>query len=265
MTQTAVVTGGGRGIGRAIARALADRGYAVLLTARDEEAGREAAQFAGPTAWSTTLDVRDADAHERVAAEAAERGQLAVWVNNAGVLATKKAWDHDAEELRLLLETNVGGTIAGSLAAKRAMSGAGRILNIASVSGLGPVPGMSVYAATKAAVVSFTMSLDGDLRDAGSPIRAHVLCPGAVATDMVLDRSDQPDAAALFAGTMLTPEDVARAGVDLIASRHVLRCIPRRQELAMRATALWPRAGSVVYKTVQRAGERRMSRPAADA
>jgi len=105
--RTAVVTGGGRGIGLEIARKLGARGYTVLITARDTAAGKAAADAVGGGAWATSLDVRDPEAHRRVAAEAAERGELGVWVNNAGVLVTKKAWDHTADEIRLLVETNV--------------------------------------------------------------------------------------------------------------------------------------------------------------
>jgi NAD(P)-dependent dehydrogenase (short-subunit alcohol dehydrogenase family) len=114
--RTAVVTGGGRGIGLAISRKLAADGYAVLLTARDLEAGRRAASSIGPNAWATTLDVRDPDAHKEVAAQATERGPLAVWVNNAGVLSTKKAWELEDAEIRLMVETNLLGAISGSRA-----------------------------------------------------------------------------------------------------------------------------------------------------
>jgi NAD(P)-dependent dehydrogenase (short-subunit alcohol dehydrogenase family) len=194
--RTAVVTGAGRGIGLEIAHKLGARGYAVLLTARDPDAGRKAADAVGPNAWSTALDVRDPDAHRAVAAQATERGPVAVWVNNAGVLVTKKAWEHEPDEVRLLVETNVIGVISGCLAAIDAIAPeGGHILNVASLSGLGPVPGLSVYAATKHAVVGFTTSLQADLEGAGRQIRVHALCPDAVATDMVTGRSGDPDAA----------------------------------------------------------------------
>jgi short-subunit dehydrogenase len=256
MTPTAVVTGGGRGIGREIARKLSERGYAVLLTARDEAAGADAARYAGPRAWSTRLDARDSEQHERVAAEANARGPLEVWVNNAGVLVTQKAWEHSRDDIALLIETNVTGMISGSLAAIRAM-GRGHVINIASMSGLGPVPGLSVYAATKAAIVNFTLSLDGDLRDAGRPIRAHVLCPDAVGTEMVTTRADQDDAAVLFSGRMLSAQGVADAAAAFLDGGPVIRALPRHRGALIRASAISPRAGRVVYGAVRAIGRRR--------
>lgn len=258
MTRTAVVTGAGRGIGLEIARRLSADGYAVLLTARSAQAGQDAAAEVGGEAWSTLLDVRDEDAHDRVAAEASERGTLAVWVNNAGVLLSKPAWEHTAAEVRSIVETNLLGTIAGSLAAVRRMGeGPGRVLNVASVAGLGAAPAFSVYAATKAAIVSFTTSLEGDLRRAGRQVHAHVLCPDAVATEMTTDLTGDPHAAVLFSGTHLTATQVADAAADLIGTRHVVRAVPRHKGGLMRAGAVVPSAGLHAFELFHKHGLRK--------
>lgn len=264
--RTAVVTGGGRGIGLEIARKLGAQGYAVLLTARNEEAGRMAAEQVGSTAWSTALDVRDPDAHKAVAAQATERGPLGVWVNNAGVLTTKKAWEHDPDEIRLLVETNVIGVISGCLAAVEAMGPeGGHILNVASMSGLGPVPGLSVYAATKKpsetvskhAVVGFTTSLQADLDLAGRPIRVHALCPDAVATDMVAHRADDPEAAVLFSGKQLSAEQVAEQAVSMLGGNRLVQPLPRGRGVLMRTAWVWPRTGIKTIGAFRKLGERR--------
>ena len=257
--RTAVVTGAARGIGLQIAHKLSARGYAVLLTARDEKAGRRAAEQVGPSAWSTRLDVRDPDEHRAVAAQATSHGPLAVWVNNAGVVATKPAWEHTDEEIRLLVETNLSGVIFGCLAAVETMgSEGGRILNVASISGLGPVPGLSVYAATKHAVVGFTSSLQGDLKHAGLPIRAHALCPGPVATDMLSDKSGDPAAAVLFSSGHLSAEHVEEEAVAMLSSRLVLQPLPAWQGHLMRAAGAWPAIGLRALAIVRSVGDFRM-------
>jgi NAD(P)-dependent dehydrogenase (short-subunit alcohol dehydrogenase family) len=257
--RTAVVTGAGRGIGLQIAHKLSARGYAVLLTTRDEQAGRRAAKQVGPSAWSTRLDVRDPDGHRAVAALATGRGPLAIWVNNAGVVATKPAWEHTDEDIRLLVETNLSGVIFGCLAAVEAMGDdGGRILNVASISGLGPVPGLSVYAATKHAVVGFTSSLQGDLQHARLPIRAHALCPGPVATDMLADRSSDPAAAVLFSGNHLSAERVADQAVAMLSTRRVLQPLPSWQGHLMRAAGTWPAIGLRALAIARCVGEYRL-------
>jgi NAD(P)-dependent dehydrogenase (short-subunit alcohol dehydrogenase family) len=259
--RTAVVTGGGRGIGLEIARKLGAQGYAVLLTTRDAEAGRRAAAAVGPNAWAAALDVRDPDGHKAVAAQATARGPLAVWVNNAGVLSTKKAWELDDNEIWLMVETNLLGTISGCRAAVDAIGPiGGHIINVASMSGLGPVPGFSVYAATKHAVVGFTTSLQGDLDLAGRPIRVHAVCPDAVSTDMVTSRSDDPEAAILFSGKHLSAAQVAAEAVAMLDSNKLIQPLPRARGVAMRGAWVWPRAGLRALSVARKVGESRNGR-----
>jgi short-subunit dehydrogenase len=258
--RTAVVTGASRGIGLELARRLAADGYQVLVTSRDAEAGRAAAAQL-PGAWSAVLDVRDEQAHEAVVGEAASRGPLEVWVNNAGVLLGKPAWEHSADEVRTIVETNLLGTVAGSLAAVRHFGDRqGSVLNVASVAGLGAAPAFSVYAATKAAIVSFSVSLQGDLRRAGRPTRVHALCPDAVSTSMITGLAQDPHAAVLFSGRHLTPEAVAEAGMALLGSRAVVRTVPRIKGGLMRAGAVVPSAGLVAFERFHAHGLRRQRR-----
>ena len=180
---SAVVTGAGRGMGREIARRLVARGYEVVVTDIDLESARETAELLGGRTQPMALDVRDPAAHRAAAAAAAERGRLEVWVNNAGILRTEKAWEHTDEEVRMIVEANLLGVMWGSRTAVEAMrETGGHIINMASMSSFGPAPGLAVYGATKHAVHGFSMSLQGDLQLAGVPIRVHAVCPDGVDT-----------------------------------------------------------------------------------
>jgi NAD(P)-dependent dehydrogenase (short-subunit alcohol dehydrogenase family) len=254
----AVVTGGGRGIGFAIAQRLAGVGHHVLITDIDEGLARDAAATLGPTASWMVQDVRHVESHARVAERANDLGRLVVWTNNAGILIAGDSWSNGPQDIAACFEVNALGVIAGSNAAVEAMPDGGRILNIASMASRGPVPGLSVYAATKAAVLSFSMSLQGDLDHAGRPIRVHALCPDVVATAMVTTRSTDPDAAILFAGTrQFSPDDIADAAMKLLDSGALVRSVPRWGALLVRATDVAPRFGSRMNVMARRAGERR--------
>jgi NAD(P)-dependent dehydrogenase (short-subunit alcohol dehydrogenase family) len=253
----AVVTGGGRGIGRAFAHRLAATGRQVLITDVEAPSAQAAAEELG-CAW-IQQDVRDVDSHRVVAERAAELGTLRIWINNAGVLIAGESWTHDPGEIARSFEVNVGGVIAGSHAAVLAMSPrGGAILNIASTAGLAPVPGLAVYAATKAAVLSFTTSLQGDLDHARLPIRARALCPDVTATDMVGDVAADPGAAILFAGSrQADANDVARAGLSLLESRQVMRAFPRSAGAIARGSGFLPSVGLRLSASAREAGARR--------
>jgi NAD(P)-dependent dehydrogenase (short-subunit alcohol dehydrogenase family) len=259
----AVVTGAGRGFGREIARQLAGRGYTVLATDIDGGAAAATAEVVG--GFSMQLDVRDPEAHRRAARAAVERGPLEVWVNNAGVLRTRKAWEQPDEEVRLEVEVNLLGVIWGSRAAVDAMrEGGGRnmhVINLGSMSSLAPVPGLAVYAASKHAVLGFTSSLQGELIAAGVPITMHVVCPDGADTDMTRERAGEPDSAIIWSSPrMLGAEEVARAAVGLLDSKRLVLALPRWRGVAMRAATLAGRPALRTAELMRRQGERRRAR-----
>ena len=264
-SRVAVVTGGGRGFGREIARRLARRGYAVLVTDVDAASADETAREIGGGAWSRALDVRDPDAHLATAAEASERGRVAVWVNNAGVLRTEKAWEHSDADVRLIVETNVLGVMWGSRAAiatmRTSVMGDEHVINLASMSAFGPVPGLAVYASSKHAVLGFTTSLQGDLRSARLPIRVHALCPDGADTPMVQERSDDREAAIIWSGSrLLSAQEVAERAVALLDSRQLVLALPRSRGVLVRALGLAPGIGVRLGEPLRRLGEHRRRR-----
>jgi NAD(P)-dependent dehydrogenase (short-subunit alcohol dehydrogenase family) len=260
----AVVTGAGRGMGREIARLLAARGYGVLATDVNVEAATETADLLGERVWPMALDARDPDGHRAAASAAAERGSIRAWFNNAGILRTDKAWAHTDDEVRMMVEANLLGVVWGSRAAVEAMrSTGGHIVNMASMSSFGPVPGLAVYGATKHAVLGFSGSLQGDLEQAGIPIRVHAVCPDSVDTGMVRERQADPDAAIIFsAPSLLDPAEVAAKAVALLDSKKIVLAIPRSRAWLTRTMAAFPRADLRMLELFRRIGERKRSRMA---
>lgn len=241
----AVVTGAARGLGLAIARALHGRGYAVRLTDVDGDAATRAAATLGEPTTASTLDVRDAAACGRLAAEVAQRhGQLAVWVNNAGILATGPAWEHDTATRRAVLDVNTVGTINGTLAALDVMrvAGHGHVINVVSLAGLVAAPGMALYTASKHAVLGFSIATLADLRAAGlRDLHISCVCPAGIATPMLDERLDDPAAASSFTSQLLRPEAVAARVARIVDRPRPATAIPGWRGLQSRLYAAFPR------------------------
>jgi NAD(P)-dependent dehydrogenase (short-subunit alcohol dehydrogenase family) len=250
-----VVTGAGRGIGRAIAVEVVARGHAVVICDLDADAVRRTAEEIGAVA-GLALDVRDPRGHRDVATEAQRHGRLAVWVNNAGVGHDGGLVELSEEKVRQLVEVNALGTIWGCRAALEAFGPeGGDLVNIASLSGHGPVPGLSVYAATKAAVVSLSLSLSAEVP---RHVKVHAVCPDGVSTAMVDAMRPDGRAKELVAsgGRMLTPEEVATAAVDLIGRSRVVRTLPGWRGGVMRLAAFTPNATRRLEPLLRRQGRR---------
>lgn len=257
MQTVAVVTGAARGFGREIARRLVARGHRVVITDLDAAAVDTAAAELGAT--GIVADARLAADHDRVAAEAAGLGTVGVWVNNAGVLRAGKVWEQDAADIALMVDANLNGVIHGSRAAIGVLrERGGHLLNIASMSAHGPVPGLAVYAATKSAVLNFSVSLQGDLDLEGIAVRVHALCPDAADTTMVRAEQGSRDTAILHSQkALLTPDAVADAAVAMLDGDRLVRSLPAYRAALARTGAVLPRVGLPVLARMRAQGERR--------
>ena len=255
-TTSCVVTGAARGIGRAIAEQMVARGHRVLVTDLDGEgAVRTAAEIGA--AGGLEQDVSEVGSHARVAEAAAEHGDLVAWFNNAGVGYDGRLVDLTEGEVQALVGVNLLGAIWGTRAALDAFGDrGGDVVITASLSGLGPVPGLSVYAATKAAVVSLAMSVN---LETPPNVRVHAICPDGVKTDM-LAHTGLGAQLVHSGGRLLTPEEIAREAVALVGSRRVVRTVPAWRAAVVRSSSLFPSQAAAGVALMAWHGKRRLSR-----
>lgn len=262
--RTAVVTGAGGGLGRAITGELAGRGFAVWATDVDADAAAGAAAEIGGNARASALDVRDESACRALAASVvADAGSLDVWVNNAGVLATGLAWAQDESTRGAMLSINAAGTMNGTVAALEPMLAAGRghVINVISLAGLVAAPGEVAYAASKHAAMAFSLGTLFDLRRAGhKEIDVSAVCPDGAWTPMLEDKLDDPDAAGSFSGHLLTPEQVATEVGKLIERPRPILVIPRWRGPLLRTFDLFPRLAIRLLPVVMWDARRRQRR-----
>lgn len=254
-TDVAVVTGAGRGLGRRIAERLARKRLHVICTDIDEGAARVTAAVVDGT--GVAQDVRDPDSHRNVARVAAERGRLAIWVNNAGVLSVGDTWTLDDATVSRMVEVNLLGVIWGCHAALAAMD-RGTILNIASLSSLAPAPGLAVYGATKHAVLGYSLSLAGELKRAQRPITVSALCPDAIAGDMTDAVSHDAAAGILFSSkSLLSLDEVADAAVELVEQPRLVRTLPAVRAALVHLLRPFPAVGLPLLEQFAKLGRRR--------
>lgn len=218
MGEVALVTGASRGIGRAIAVALAGRHPVAVNYRSGVEEAKETLRLveaAGGEGVVVAGDVRDAAAVEALFAEVEDAlGPVGVLVNNAGVRSDGLALRLGDDAWRDVLDTNLYGTFACARRALRPMlrAGWGRIVNVASVAALAGNPGQANYCAAKAGVVGLTRALAREVARKG--ITVNAVAPGLVDTEMVAGLDDRARGAlldAIPAARAGTPEEVAAA------------------------------------------------------
>jgi 3-oxoacyl-[acyl-carrier protein] reductase len=219
----ALVTGASRGIGRAIAVALARQGATVVAAARADHADAIAAELtaAGRRAEAASLDVTDASAVERLPAAVVERhGRLDILVSNAGIARDQLLMRMKRDDWDAVLATNLTATFGLAQAAIRPMlkQRGGRIIAISSVVGQTGNAGQSNYAASKAGLIGFAKALAREV--ASRAITVNVVAPGMIDTDMTRALSEKRHldwAAQIPIGRPGTPDEVA-AAVCFLAS-----------------------------------------------
>jgi short-subunit dehydrogenase len=256
----AVVTGAGRGLGRKIAERLA-RKYEVLVTDIDAATATATAAAIGGGAWALPQDVRDPESHRAIARAATARGELEVWVNNAGVLVVGETWNRSDADVRRMIEVNLLGVIWGCHAAIPLIAEGGHILNIGSLSAIVPAPGLSVYAATKHGVLGYSLSLAGELRRAGRRVHVSSLCPDAIAGDMTDAVAHDASAGILFsAGKMLTLDQVADAALELVEKPRLVHIMPSYRAALIHLLRPFPALGLPLLEQFAKLGRRRRAR-----
>ncbi len=221
--RAAIVTGGSRGIGLALARALAEEGYGLTISARKPDTlERTAAQLReeGHEIEAVPANMADEDAIKQVVTRHRERfGRLDVLVNNAGVGIGAAAHEHQTKYVDLQLGVNLRAIVLFYRECAEMLRAAGEehrgalVVNLASIAGKSPQPWLSVYSATKAAVVSYTQAMNKELNSDG--VKSVAFCPGFVDTDMTE-----------FVKSTVPPEEMLRTEDIAEALRFLLRVSP---------------------------------------
>jgi 3-oxoacyl-[acyl-carrier protein] reductase len=226
--RVAIVTGGSRGIGLAIARALVAEGVQVAVTGRSEAhlaAARPSIESAGPGAVETLqADVRRADEVARaIDATVARFGGLDILINNAGIGVFTSVAAMTAAQWAEVIETNLTGVFYACLAALPHLQrrGGGFIINISSLAGKNPFANGAAYCASKAGLNAFSEALMQEVRY--DNIRVSYVMPGSVSTEFVGGDASKG------ADWKIAPEEVAEVVVNLLC--HNPRSLPSRVEL----------------------------------
>ncbi|MGH8505543.1 MAG: SDR family oxidoreductase [Stenotrophobium sp.] len=263
-----LVTGCASGIGAALAHELLSRGARVCAADINIAAMAPLKTVAGTAdqLWLAQLDVRDAAAWEALVTEFSTRwGQLDVIVNVAGVLRPGYCYEGEAHDVDFHLDVNAKGVIHGTRAAARHMlrQRSGHIINIASLAGLAPVPGLSLYSASKFAVRGYTLAVAHELRDKG--IKVTVICPDAVQTPMLDLQADYEQAALTFSGSRsLSTQEVVNAIVErALVKAPIEITLPASRGFVSKLACVFPAASALLINSLKKRGRQHQlaSRP----
>lgn len=222
--KVAIVTGGSRGIGRAIAASLIGRGFRVVISGRNAADLESATAVLGENALGIRCDVRDPEACQNLVAEAVSFfGRLDVLINNAGVGIYKPVAELSIEEWHSQIETNLNGVFYCTRAALPELRKAGEswIINIGSLAGKNAFPGGGAYNASKFGLVGFTEALMQEVRYDG--IRVSSIMPGSVATEFGGRSAVEGEE------WKIHPEDIGQIVLDLLDTPA--RTLPSRVEV----------------------------------
>lgn len=256
-----VVTGAASGIGRALCTALAARGKRVVATDVTQDglaAARAAERWPDSSVMTAYLDVTNEGDWEAALDQTEARfGGFDVLCNVAGVLVPGFVTDLRGADCDKQLAVNVRGTVLGTSAAARRLVAAknpGHVVNFGSLASLSPVPGLSLYCASKWAVRGFSLSVAVELEPHG--VAVSLVCPDAVETPMLDLQRDRPEAALTFSGNRpLTVDEVVRVVLDEVLPKRPLEVtIPTSRGLLARAGGIAPAIAQKLYPMLKKKG-----------
>jgi 3-oxoacyl-[acyl-carrier protein] reductase len=259
-----VITGAAGGIGQAIARLFVHHGAALVLTgirkrnwdkispsinARNAEILWVEHDVRDPESWRFLMD--------RILSD---YGRLDILVNNAGTLHPGAAEDLTLDEVQEHIDVNLQGTIYGCQAALHIMKKqqSGKIINVASLGGIVPMPWVAVYSATKFAVRGYSLSLYAELLD--SPVQISVVCPDSVATPLLAHELTHDKAVMAFIGQPMEPARVARSVLRVACKDMPEMLIPTGMGVFARTGMAFPRIFFALFPLLKKIGNRTMTK-----
>jgi len=259
----ALVTGASAGIGAVFARALAARGYGLILVARRRGRLEALAAELGPSTEIIEADLTDPAQLKLVEDRVRMEPRLELLVNNAGFGISGRFWETDVEAQSKLHLLHILAVMRLTHAALGAMTARNRgaVINVASVAGFVHSPGSVTYSASKTWINSFTEGLDLELKSMGSAVRVQALCPGYTHSEFQkvagIDKSTVPGA------LWMTAEDVVQASLTGLDQGELFVIPGWRYQWLVRLLrvlpAAWVRAGSIWYaRRMKRDGGRKL-------
>jgi 3-oxoacyl-[acyl-carrier protein] reductase len=263
-----IITGAASGIGYELARVLLQRGDAVMACDINPEPMGQLSSAAKPAA---NLQIRQLDVRDPVQWDALMQQAARLWpridtvMNVAGVMRAGSVEQITAADVDVQLDINCKGLIHGTQAAFRVMrnqadqNGRGHIINIASLAGITPIPGASLYSASKFAVRGYSLSVVHELRKFG--IALTVVCPDAVATPMVTPYHHKPEAALIFSGSrLLQTDEVVRAIVNVgLTKRPMELTMPKGRAWLAKLAGNWPGLAGMLVDTMINKGRKKQA------
>lgn len=259
------ITGSASGLGLALTRTLLAAGWRVLAC---DINGERLQTLAVDYTWPMercrleSMDIRDPARWRQVLEAVPESwGAPVLLCNVAGYLLPGKVLETDDEQVDRHFDINVKGLIHGCRVLGRVMAQAGRghIINVASLAGVAPIPGIGLYSASKFAVRGFSLALAQELAPAG--VQVSVLCPDAIETPMLKLQEDWEEAALTFSGGhVLSPEEVVQALLALIAKPRRERLLPGSRGWMARLGGAFPGMAELMAEQLRRRGLRAQRR-----
>jgi NAD(P)-dependent dehydrogenase (short-subunit alcohol dehydrogenase family) len=235
IAKTAIVTGGTRGVGRALAFALAAKGIRVGLCARSDEEARATAAAVGPGGFGRRVDVANA-ADVAAFIDEVERhfGPLDILVNNAAIMPVGRLEEEPDETTQRILDVNLAAVIFSMKEAARRMKarGSGHIVNVVSAAGWVAGGGAATYCASKFGVVGYSEAAALELASAG--VHVSVVAPGVVATELSAGVQEMRGL------RTVTPEEVAGTVIDVLEYPRFAAYVPKRIGLLTKTSAVLP-------------------------
>ena len=248
--KVAVVTGGGRGIGKSLSEALAREGVRVAIGDLDVESAERTAAELGGGALGLRLDVTDLPGYTAFLDEVEQRlGPIDILVNNAGIMPITPLEEESMASITRQLEINLRAVIHGTQEAMRRMRpcGTGHIVNIASLAGKAGYPNLATYAATKHAVVGLSEAVRFELK--GSGVEVSCVMPGIVDTEL---SSGMQEARGV---KNLTPEEVAGEVIGALEVPRFDVFVPRSTGPLLKFASMLPRRAREAMAHVMRADQ----------